>query len=53
VQAAISAPSAAAFLIPNGLIPDPQERPRFLACLQEEDAVWRQRVERLGVKLDE
>jgi tripartite-type tricarboxylate transporter receptor subunit TctC len=53
IQAVISSPEAAAFLIPNGLIPDPQSRTQFLAYLQEEDGVWRQRVERLGVKLDE
>ena len=35
------------------LAPDAQDRARFLAYLREEDAVWRARVQRLGIGLDE
>jgi tripartite-type tricarboxylate transporter receptor subunit TctC len=53
VHAIIASPEAASFLIPNGLIPDPQDRASFLAYLRSEDGVWRQRVDRLGIRLDE
>ena len=53
VQAIISTTEAADFLVATGLVPDTQDRTRFLAYLREEDAVWRARVERLGIRLDE
>lgn len=52
-QAFVAAPSAAEFLVPNGFIPDIADRQRFIAYLTEEDAVWRVRAERLGVRLDD
>ena len=52
-QAFVRAPDAGAFLTPNGLVADTQDRARFLAYLREDDAVWRARVERLGIKLDD
>jgi tripartite-type tricarboxylate transporter receptor subunit TctC len=52
-QAFVRTPDAAAFLTQNGLIADIADRTRFIAYLQEEDAIWRARVERLGVKLDD
>ena len=52
-QAFVRAPEALAFLTPNGLIADTQDRARFVAYLQEDDAVWRGRVERLGIRLDD
>ena len=53
VHAIVSTNEAADFLIATGLVPDTQDRARFLAYLREEDAVWRARVERLGIRLDE
>ena len=53
VHAIVSTAEAADFLIAIGLVPDTQDRARFLAYLREEDAVWRSRVERLGIRLDE
>jgi tripartite-type tricarboxylate transporter receptor subunit TctC len=53
VHAIISTAEAAAFLGANGLVPDTQDRMRFLDYLREEDAVWRARVERLGIRLDD
>lgn len=52
-QAFVRAPDAGTFLTPNGLLADTQDRSRFLAYLREDDAVWRARVERLGIKLDD
>jgi tripartite-type tricarboxylate transporter receptor subunit TctC len=52
-QAFVRTPEAAAFLTQNGLIADTADRARFLAYLQEEDAVWRARVARLNVRLDD
>jgi hypothetical protein len=53
VHAIISTAEAADFLVATGLVPDTQDRSSFLAYLREEDAVWRARVERLGIRLDE
>ena len=53
VHAIISTEEAAAFLVATGLVPDAQGRTRFLDYLREEDAVWRARVERLGIRLDD
>jgi tripartite-type tricarboxylate transporter receptor subunit TctC len=53
VNAIISTAEAAAFLVKIGLVPDTQDRTRFLDYLLEEDAVWRARVERLGIRLDD
>jgi tripartite-type tricarboxylate transporter receptor subunit TctC len=52
-QAFVRAPEAAGFLTPNGLVADTQDRARFIAYLQEDDLVWRARVERLGIRLDD
>ena len=52
-QAFVRKPEALDFLTPNGLIADPADRARFIAYLQEEDAVWRARVARLNVRLDD
>lgn len=52
VHAIISTEEAAIFLVATGLVPDTQHRARFLEYLQEEDAVWRSRVESLGIRLD-
>lgn len=52
-QAFVRTPEAAIFLIQNGLIPDIADRARFIAYLQEEDAIWRARVARLNVRLDD
>ena len=52
-NAFVSAPGGAEFLVPNGFIPDTADRRRFIAYLQEEDALWRVRAERLGVRLDD
>ncbi|WP_426958620.1 Bug family tripartite tricarboxylate transporter substrate binding protein [Muricoccus radiodurans] len=52
-QAFVRAPEAPNFLIPNGLVADTADRARFIAYLQEDDAVWRARVERLGIRLDD
>jgi len=53
VHALVSMPEASAFLTANGLIPDTQDRKEFLAYLQSEDGIWRSRVERLGIRLDD
>ncbi len=53
VHAVISTAEAADFLVATGLVPDTQDRTRFLAYLRDEDAVWRARVGRLGIRLDE
>ncbi|CAA9246550.1 MAG: hypothetical protein AVDCRST_MAG04-1890, partial [uncultured Acetobacteraceae bacterium] len=53
VHAIISTAEAADFLVATGLMPDTQDRTRFLAHLRDEDAVWRARVGRLGIRLDE
>ncbi|HEV2728015.1 MAG TPA: tripartite tricarboxylate transporter substrate binding protein [Solirubrobacterales bacterium] len=53
VQAIVSTAEAADLLTATGLVPDTQDRTRFLAYLREEDAAWRARVERLGIRLDE
>ena len=45
--------SEVAFLTPNGLIADTADRSRFITDLQEEDAIWRARVARLNVRLDD
>ncbi len=52
-QAFVRAPAALDFLTPNGLVADTQDRAAFLRYLMEDDAVWRARVERLGIKLDD
>lgn len=52
-QAFVRAPEALAFFTPNGLVADTQDRERFLTYLGEDDAVWRMRVERLGIRLDD
>ena len=52
-QAFVRKPEALDFLTPNGLIADTADRARFIAYLQEEDAVWRARVARLNVRLDD
>jgi tripartite-type tricarboxylate transporter receptor subunit TctC len=52
-QAFVRAPEAADFLTSNGLIADTADRERFIAYLQEEDAIWRARVARLNVRLDD
>ena len=52
-QAFVRKPEALDFLTPNGLIADTADRARFIANLQEEDAVWRARVARLNVRLDD
>jgi tripartite-type tricarboxylate transporter receptor subunit TctC len=49
----VSAPEAAEFLTPNGLVADTADRRRFIAYLEEDDRAWKARVERLGVRLDE
>ena len=53
VHAVVTTAEAADFLVATGLVPDTQDRTRFLAYLREADAVWRARVERLGIRLDE
>ena len=52
-QAFVRAPEAVDFLTTNGLIADTAGRARFITYLREDDAVWRARVERLGIKLDD
>lgn len=52
-QAFVRAPEALTFLTQNGLIADIADRQRFIAYLQEEDAIWRERVARLNVRLDD
>ncbi|WP_439551097.1 Bug family tripartite tricarboxylate transporter substrate binding protein [Falsiroseomonas sp.] len=52
-QAFVRTPAALEFLTPNGLLADTQDRARFISYLAEDDAVWRARVERLGIKLDD
>jgi tripartite-type tricarboxylate transporter receptor subunit TctC len=52
-QAFVRTPEGAAFLTQNGLVADTADRARFITFLQEDDAVWRARVERLGIKLDD
>ncbi|MBV1796490.1 tripartite tricarboxylate transporter substrate binding protein [Siccirubricoccus sp. G192] len=52
-QAFVRKPEALDFLTPNGLIADTAERRRFITYLQEEDAIWRARVARLNVRLDD
>ena len=49
----MSAPEAAEFLTPNGLVADTADRRRFIAYLEEDDRAWKARVERLGVRLEE
>ena len=49
----VSAPEAADFLTPNGLVADTADRARFIAYLEEDDRTWKARVERLGVRLEE
>lgn len=53
VQGFITAPGASEFLTPNGIVADPMDRKRFITYLADEDRVWKGRVERLGVRLDE
>ncbi|HYZ34840.1 MAG TPA: tripartite tricarboxylate transporter substrate binding protein [Crenalkalicoccus sp.] len=53
VQSFVRAPEAAEFLTPNGLIADTLDRSGFIAFVKADDARWRERAERLGVKLDE
>jgi tripartite-type tricarboxylate transporter receptor subunit TctC len=53
VQSFVTAPGAVEFLTPNGMIADPMERKRFITYLADEDRIWKSRVERLGVRLDE
>jgi tripartite-type tricarboxylate transporter receptor subunit TctC len=53
VQDFITAPGATEFLTPNGMVADPMDRKRFITYLADEDRVWKGRVERLGVRLDE
>jgi tripartite-type tricarboxylate transporter receptor subunit TctC len=53
VKAIISTTEAADFLLAIGLVPDVQDRASFLGYLQEEDAVWRGRVQGLGIRLDD
>jgi tripartite-type tricarboxylate transporter receptor subunit TctC len=52
-QAFVRTPEALAFLTQNGLIADIADRQRFIAYLQEEDLIWRERVARLNVRLDD
>ncbi|MGG5811114.1 Bug family tripartite tricarboxylate transporter substrate binding protein [Falsiroseomonas sp. CW058] len=52
-QAFVRAPEALAFLTPNGLVADRQDRAGFIRYIAEDDAVWRARVERLGIRLDD
>jgi tripartite-type tricarboxylate transporter receptor subunit TctC len=52
-QALVRTPEAAAFLTQNGLVADTADRSRFIVYLQEDDAVWRARVERLNIRLDD
>ena len=52
-NAFVGTPAAAEFLVANGFIPDTADRQRFIAYLAEEDALWRVRAERLGVRLDD
>ncbi len=52
-QAVVRAPAALDFLTPNGLVADTDDRARFIARLQEDDALWRARVARLGIRLDD
>jgi tripartite-type tricarboxylate transporter receptor subunit TctC len=52
-QAFVRKPEARDFLTPNGLIADTADRSRFIAYLQEEDKIWRARVARLNVRLDD
>ncbi|PZW50911.1 tripartite-type tricarboxylate transporter receptor subunit TctC [Humitalea rosea] len=49
----VAAPEAAGFFTPNGLVADTADRRRFIAYLVEEDAAWKQRAGRLGIRLDE
>ncbi len=49
----VSAPEAADFLTPNGLVADTADRARFIAYLEEDDRAWKARVERLGIRLEE
>ncbi|MBX6740784.1 MAG: tripartite tricarboxylate transporter substrate binding protein [Acetobacteraceae bacterium] len=53
VQSFVRAPEAAEFLTPNGLIADTLDRAGFVAFIKADNARWRERAERLGVKLDE
>ena len=52
-QAFVRAPEARDFMTQNGLIADVADRRQFIAYLQEEDAIWRARVARLNVRLDD
>jgi len=52
-QAFVRAPEARDFMTQNGLIADIADRRQFIAYLQEEDAIWRARVARLNVRLDD
>jgi tripartite-type tricarboxylate transporter receptor subunit TctC len=49
----VSAPEAADFLTPNGLVADTADRARFIAYLEADDRTWKARVDRLGVRLKE
>ncbi|WP_084698410.1 Bug family tripartite tricarboxylate transporter substrate binding protein [Muricoccus aerilatus] len=53
VQGFVAGPGAAGFLTPNGMVADPMSRDDFIAYLASEDRIWKARVERLGVRLDE
>lgn len=52
-QAFVRAPEALEFLTQNGLIADIADRQRFIAYLRAEDTIWRGRVARLNVRLDD
>lgn len=52
-QGFVRTPEAASFLTQNGLVADIQDRASFIAYLREDDLVWRARVERLGIRLDD
>ncbi len=49
----VSAPEAADFLTPNGLVADTADRPRFISYLEQDDRAWKARVDRLGDRLEE
>ena len=49
----VSAPEAADFLTPNGLVADTADRARFIAYLDEDDRTWKARDDRLAVRLEE
>ncbi|MBW8270626.1 tripartite tricarboxylate transporter substrate binding protein [Caldovatus aquaticus] len=53
VQEFVRAPEAAAFFTPNGMVAHVADRAAFAATIRADDALWRERAERLGVKLDE